>query len=158
MTQGHAAGTVMALACAALLAACVPAAREGAPDVWRAWNTMQVVADSARPATASVISRPQAGPSDFWCAAGDWAIRRAGASPTDRVTILRGAGPSPIPSGRSAVTFTTRPPPGLADGPRPGEDGNYTLRLDEPGFNLSAAQARAYCPDSLRKFGFGRRF
>lgn len=149
---------------AALLAGCTPASgpRQTAADsattsIWRARNTMQVAPDPGRPNTAAVISRAQAGPSDFWCAAGDYAIRRLGASPTDRVYILRGQGPSPVSFGRSAVTFTTEPPPELANGPRPGPETGYGLSLDTPGFNLRAAQARGYCPDSLRKFGFGRR-
>lgn len=150
---------------AALLAGCTPVAGPGQSgadsatvSIWRARNTMQVAPDPARPNTAAVISRAQAGPSDFWCAAGDYAIRRLGASPTDRVYILRGLGPSPVSFGRSAVTFTTDPPPDLVNGPRPGPEAGYGLSLDTPGFNLRAAQARGYCPDSLKKFGFGPRF
>jgi hypothetical protein len=148
-----------------VLAGCTPvagpvgsASESGAQATWRARNTMRVAPDPARPDTAAVISRAQAGPSDFWCAAGDYAVRRLGAAPTDRVYILRGEGPSPVSFGRSAVTFTTDPPPELADGPRPGPETGYALSLETPGFNLRAAHARGYCPDSLRKFGFGRRF
>ncbi len=152
-----------ALLGALALAACAPAgapsegAGTGAGATWSAFNTMRVVSDPARPATASVISRAQAGPSDFWCAAGDWAIRRRGVAPAGRVYLLRGRGPSPVSYGRSAATFTTDPPAELAGGPVPGQGGRHALRLDEPGFNLRAAQARGYCPDSLRKFGFGPR-
>lgn len=147
---------LLLVAAAAALTGCVASvsASSGgpAPASYRAFNTMLVFSDPTRPATMAVRSQPRAGPKDFWCAAGDFADRFLDTRPTDRIYILRGPGPSPDGQRTRAVTFTTQPPPDLAGGPRPGEGGNYSLRLNEPGFNVQAAQARSFCVESRRKF------
>jgi hypothetical protein len=133
---------------AALLAAPLHAAKP-----YRAYNTLSVVPDTTRPVEFRVISRAHGGPADYWCAAGDYARRALGADVTARIYVLRPPGESPVSYGRSAFTFTLAPPAELASGRRPGDNGRYGLSVGEPGYNLSVAHARSFCPDSLRKFG-----
>jgi hypothetical protein len=90
-----------------------------------------------------VIPKALAGPSDFWCAAADYADRRLGHPPTGRVYILGQRGRAPL--------FTIVAYPEVAEGRRPGEGGRFGLSLKEVGFNMQLAQARNYCRDSLRR-------
>lgn len=133
------------------LSGCVATVSTDGAGIWRAYNSMTVVPVTDRANTFQVVSQPLAGPSDFVCAAGDYAQRRLGARGADRVYVLRGPGPSPLSRGRNAVTFTTEPDPALSDGPRPGEGGDFSFRIDEPGFSVTAASARSLCIDSRRR-------
>lgn len=136
---------------AALL--CLSAAMSGGrPAVaadYAAWNTMRVRADPERAGRFVVLRRALAGPADYWCAAGDYAVRRLDVPVTGRVYVV----------GRvtGGVLFTVVASDDVAGGRRPGEGGKFGLSLTETGFNLRAAHARLYCPDSLRRLA-GFRF
>ncbi|MEM9250535.1 MAG: hypothetical protein AAGB05_17820 [Pseudomonadota bacterium] len=127
------------------------------PASYRAFNTMDVLTHPTRPDTMLVLSRALAGPKDYFCAAGDYADRYLDTPVVDRIYVLE-TGPSPDRRARTAVTFTTAPPEELVDGPRPGDDGNYSLRLTEPGFNIQAGQARSFCVESRRRLAGVRLF
>ncbi len=87
-----------------------------------------------------VFAQPGTVARDYFCAAGDYAQRRLGASNTTYVVMTGPDGPSRSrDSGRSAVfgLSATRPP---AEVPR-----GTSLRMSVAGESLSVAQARALC-------------
>lgn len=94
-----------------------------------------------------VVSRGSDGPRQIWCAAGEFARQARGAGGNDRLFIQSGYGPSLSEPGKRGVVFTLRPSPALADGPRPGTDGNYSVSMRKPGFNLLTAHAEQFCAD-----------
>ncbi|MDU8930002.1 hypothetical protein RXV86_21665 [Alisedimentitalea sp. MJ-SS2] len=93
-----------------------------------------------------VIARAGSGPRQFWCAAAQYA-RAKGAGPTQRVYISKGYGPSTTQQGRRAVTYTIAPSGALLPGTRPGDNGNYSVSIRTPGFNLSVGHAEGFCSD-----------
>lgn len=90
-----------------------------------------------------VVSYGGDGPRQIWCAAGQYARQMLGHGNNARVSILRGYGPSATIPGKRGVTFTTAP----TNGPRPGSNGNYSVSIRTPGFNLSTAHAEGFCQD-----------
>ncbi|WP_137703108.1 hypothetical protein [Marimonas lutisalis] len=94
-----------------------------------------------------VVSGVGSGPREFWCAAGQYARQMQGAGGNDRVYVLRAYGPSTTHPGRRAVAFTTQPSLDLANGPRLGTGGNYSVRIRAEGFNLRTAHAESFCAD-----------
>ena len=119
---------------------------------WRAVNRQEVFALSQD--VFEVLSRPGAGPAQFWCAAGDYARRVLDTAAVQRLYIHRGVGPSLKRPGIKAVQFALEPPPG-ADTKQHG----YSLSLDTVGYNLTSAAARQFCfgNDQFEdRFPFGR--
>lgn len=98
-----------------------------------------------------VISGVGSGPRQFWCAAGDHALRIARSQATDRIFIAKPLGPSSTKPGRNGVVFTLAPKPAISNGPRLGSAGNYSVRLKTAGFNLSAGHAHGFCVDVWEK-------
>lgn len=96
-----------------------------------------------------VLSRGGDGPRQVWCAAAEYAQRVQGARNNQRLFILRGYGPAESARGYRGVSFTLAPPQALAAGPRPGSNGNYSVSMNTPGFNLSTAHAWQFCKDAL---------
>lgn len=99
------------------------------------------------PGGFEVTSQGGDGPRQIWCAAAEYArvVERNGNN--DRLYILRGYGPSLTRPGYRAVIFTTRPSPDLANGPRPGTGGDYSVSMRKRGFNLGNAHAESFCAD-----------
>lgn len=86
-----------------------------------------------------VIGQPGSGPAQYWCAAGDYALRVLGAGASRPVYMTRGIG-APVTSDRkSAIQFSLSAPEGgqAAD--------SLTLSLDRVGDRLSVAFASNYC-------------
>lgn len=97
----------IAASLAALLAisACSPAAQTARMDsVFRAMNGYLV---EPGPGSGQFTVRGQAGASgrDFFCAAGDYAYRRLGAPPVDRVELITNVGRNPAYNGQRTGTF-----------------------------------------------------
>jgi hypothetical protein len=95
-----------------------------------------------------VLARGPTSNGDYWCAASDYAFRILGAPTTASIYITRGRGKAITANRRSAVIFSTDPPP---DGPAPP---SYSLSVTTIGENLSVAQARFYCFGSDRRVFF----
>ncbi len=92
-----------------------------------------------------VIEGLQGGDMRIWCEAGRYALRALGAGATDRLYVE-----TPRAVARTArgygVGFTVAPEAALlAKATRPGDGGNYSLRFDAPGFNISVGNARGLC-------------
>lgn len=86
-----------------------------------------------------VVQRPGTSASDYWCSAGDFAIRQLGAAATQRVYLWRALGPSATQSGKAAVQFSFSAPAGANTTP------GYSLSVKAVGDNLTAAAAQQYC-------------
>ena len=82
------------------------------------------------------------GPSaaDFWCGAGQYAIRELGKPVSQRIYVWRGRGDSLSEPGRRAVQFSFAAPPG-------GSVQSLSNSVDLVGNNLSTAQAQQHCFD-----------
>ncbi|SEQ90050.1 hypothetical protein [Thalassovita taeanensis] len=130
----------LSLALIASLATALPA------QAYIAENRL-VVTPLSVPGSFEVISRPGTGPREFWCAAASYAQTQLGRPTTSRIFIESGLGPAQTEPGKSAVVYTVAPTPALAQGPRPGEGGNYFVSMRKPGFNLSVSHARSFCSD-----------
>ncbi len=101
------------------------------------------------PGGFEVVTRGSDGPRQIWCAAGEYARKAKGAGGNDRLYIRTGYGVSRSEPGKRGVVFTLRPGARLADGPRPGSDGNYSVSMRRPGFNLRTAHAEQFCADTF---------
>jgi hypothetical protein len=90
-----------------------------------------------------VVSYGGDGPRQIWCAAGEYAraVHRVGGS--QRIYISDGYGPSKTVRGKRGVSFTLSG----KDGARPGTNGNYSVSMRKPGFNLAVAHAESFCSD-----------
>ena len=88
-----------------------------------------------------VFTRAGFGGADYFCAAGDFARVHLNAGPTDRVTVLRAAGPSETRPNRRSILFGLRPP-GASD-----NRGLSTVFATSarPGTSRSVAHAIALC-------------
>ncbi|MBI6629868.1 hypothetical protein [Pontibaca salina] len=118
---------------------------------WRAVNRQEVFA--LPQGGFEVLSRPGAGPAQFWCAAGDYARRVLNTAAVQRLYIQRGVGPSVTRPGTKAVQFALNPPPGAAT------EHGYSLSIDAVGYNLTSAAAHQFCfgNDPFEdRFPFGR--
>lgn len=106
---------------------------------WQADNRLTVnpVSDTV----FEVIGLPGSPGSEFWCAAGEYALRVLGTSSTQRVYIVRGRAAPVTGTGPSAVQFSLNLPEGV-----PPQSG-LTLSVKKVGDNLSVAFARTYCLD-----------
>ena len=94
-----------------------------------------------------VVSNGADGPRQIWCAAGEYARKVGQAGGNDRLYLMQGYGPSVTRPGQRGVAFTLRPTATLANGPRPGTDGSYSVSIRKPGFNLRTAHAESFCAD-----------
>ncbi|MDT0682838.1 hypothetical protein RM543_09085 [Roseicyclus sp. F158] len=117
-----------------------------------AYNRMIAAEDPTRAGVIEVYQKAGAGPVDYWCAAGDYARRAMGRDGSDRLYLLRPLGQSNAAPRRSSVAFTIVPYPEVDGGSRPGDGGSYSVPLDVVGYNLRTLHARAFCPDSLKRF------
>lgn len=121
----------MIAAVAALTLSALPAL------AWRAQNGNDVLA--VTPEVFEVVQRTRSSASEFWCSAGDYAIRVLGIPVAQRIYIWQPVGASVTTPGRRAVQFSLSPPPG-AD-----TSTGYSLSVKRAGDNLTAAAARQYC-------------
>lgn len=96
-------------------------------------------------ATFEVIGRPGSGAADYFCAASHYAQAVLGVPVASRVSVQRAYGPSQTARGARGVSFIVD----KGSGRRPGQNSNYSLSVDEPGFNLSIGMARSFCDDNL---------
>jgi hypothetical protein len=91
-----------------------------------------------------VVQNVRSRPADFWCGAGDFAVRALRAASAQRVYVWRPIGASETQPSSNGVQFALNPPPG-AD-----TNTGYSLSVKRAGDNLTAGAAQQYC--------FGNRF
>lgn len=112
------------------------------PTLAPAWQADNLHTVNPLPGGAfEVIGEPGSAGPDFWCAAGDYAIRVLGVESTQRIYIVRGRGAPETSDRKAAVQFALSP----ANGPDPRQ--RLFLSMRRVGDNLSAAFARNYCLD-----------
>jgi len=90
-----------------------------------------------------VLARPGTSAANYWCSAGDFAIRQLGAQAVQRVFIWQPLGPSTTRPGTKSVQFSFSAPEGANTTP------GYSLSVKNAGDNLTAAAAQQYCFDRL---------
>ena len=88
-----------------------------------------------------VIGDPGSGGSDYWCAAGDYALVVLGAQGTDRVYITRGRGTPETSNRKSGVQFSLTAPATAPQGLQ------LFMDMRRVGDNLGVTFARNYCLD-----------
>ena len=116
---------------------------------WWAWNRHEV--EPVSDGVFEVIGEVGSGAQNYWCGAGDYAIRVLGVEPARRIYTWRGLGPSVTRPGRKAMQFAFAPPKG-ADTSTP-----LSLSLHRVGDNLNASMAQNYCyeqPDRWNRWRF----
>lgn len=123
---------------AALIAAMAPGL---AVAQWRAINRSEVFPISSD--RFEVVNRSNSRTQEYWCAAGDYAIRQLRTSATQRIYVVSPIGPSQFRPGKRGVQFSLTPPP---EGPAPQ---SYSLSVKTVGENITASFARNYCLDNL---------
>ena len=124
------------------VAACAVALLLASPAAEAAKGTARNGLTAAGEARAfEVFTRAGFGGADYFCAAGDFARVHLNAGPTDRVTVLRAAGPSATRPNRRSILFGLRPP-GASD-----NRGLSTVFATSarPGTSRSVAHAIALC-------------
>lgn len=89
-----------------------------------------------------VLTQKSPSPSDYWCAAGTYAVRQLSKPVTQSIYVWRGRSDSQAQPGKTAVLFAFTPPPG-------GAASSYSNSVDIVGNSLSVAQAQQYCSDRL---------
>ena len=129
--------TMLTVTFAAMLAA--PAAH--------AFTAINGLSVNPVPGGFEVVAQGGDGPRQIWCAAAQYSHKVQGNANNVRLFILEPYGPSQTRPGWRGVSFTTQPPPELANGPRLGDGGNYSVQLKRPGFNLSTGHAENFCSD-----------
>lgn len=94
--------------------------------------------------TFEVIRSARSGPSEVWCAAGDYARSVLGLSGNARIYIAKGPSNSVTRPGRISFRFSSTVPPGVdPNAPKP-----LTLDLKRVGDNLSVIAAWMYCTNN----------
>lgn len=107
-----------------------------------AWQADNFLTVNPLPGGAfEVIGKPGSAGPDFWCAAGDYAIRALGAAGTQRVYIVRGRGAPETADRFRSVQFALSPPSGVTP-----KDSLF-LTMRNVGDNLPAVFAQTYCLD-----------
>ena len=90
-----------------------------------------------------VVNRHGSASKDFWCGAGDYAIRVLRTSATQRIYLVQPVGPSVTVQGRKGVQFALNPPQGVDTTP------GYSVTVKRVGDNMPAHLAQNYCYDRL---------
>ncbi|MCV2891063.1 RraA family protein [Ruegeria aquimaris] len=128
--------TVLALLGAGLLA-------PGMALAFQAFNRFEVYPVSK--GVIEVVNRNGSAPKDFWCGAGDYAIRVLRTSATQRIYLVRPVGPAVTVQGRKGVHYALQPPPGVNTTP------GYSVSVKVVGDNMTASMAQNYCYDRLEE-------
>ncbi|MGJ8585971.1 MAG: hypothetical protein ACSHXD_17915 [Marinosulfonomonas sp.] len=111
---------------------------------------MVVVPDPNVPGRFEVLRTAGQGPSDYWCAAGQFVIERSHLRPGTRIYVDQPMGPGKIGRGQS-VGFTTSPSAALkatADA----HDNGLSMSIDEVGENWGAEHGRTQCKSQVGFF------
>lgn len=111
----------------------------GPASAWRAENRLEV--NPLPGGGFEAVGRSGSGTADYWCAAGDYALRELGAAGTRRIYVTRARGASQTTTRKSAVQFALDLPAGT-----PPRDG-ILLTVRHAGASLSVAVALNYCLD-----------
>lgn len=111
---------------------------------------MVVVPDPTVPGRFEVLRTVGQGPSDYWCAAGQYAIERSHLPPATRIYVEQPMGPGKIGRGQS-VGFTTSPSAALLATAEASENG-LSMSIDRVGENWGAEHGRTQCKSQIGFF------
>lgn len=125
-------------------ASATPQTRTGA-RTFIASNRMVVYGDPSVPGRFEVQQRAARGASDYWCAAGEYAIQSLGVSPVTRVYVETPYGEGFLSSSGKTAGFTVNPSVELKDSPAAQSNG-INMGIKRVGENWSAEHGRIQCP------------
>ena len=109
-------------------------------DSFRAINKLYV-ADLGGGVYESIALTGSSDARDFWCAAGDYAVRRLRAGNGARIYLVSGIQPSVTEPGRKAVRFTLTPDLAGVTPVKP----QVSLSVDVQGDNMPVVITQGYC-------------
>lgn len=115
-------------------------------------NSMVVFGDPAVPGRFEVQQRAGRGGSDYWCAAGEYAIQGLGVRPGTRIYLETPYGAGHLSSNGKTAGFTVAPSAELQQRAAIQSNG-LTMRIDRVGENWSAEHGRSNCRSPF-DFGF----
>lgn len=104
------------------------------------------VGDETNPNRFDILQNAGSGGSDYWCAAGEYAIKKLGAPPTARIYLVQPLGKGRL--GRNSVGFSLNP----NDVPGGQSAGGFTMSITKVGQSWGAEHSRSQCkaPDGRR--------
>lgn len=102
------------------------------------------VGDASDPSRFDILQNAGSGGSDYWCAAGEYAIKKLGVSPATRVYLVQPLAKGRL--GRNSVGFSVNP----NAVPSAGSNG-FTMSITKVGQNWSAEHARSQCKSTGRR-------
>lgn len=97
------------------------------------------VGDASDPSRFDILQNAGSGGSDYWCAAGEYAIKKLGVAPATRVYLVQPLGKGRL--GRNSIGFSVNPN-SVSGGS--GANG-FTMSMNKVGQNWSAEHARSQC-------------
>lgn len=113
---------------------------------YRAPNGMRVAGDPANPSRFDILQLAGNGGSDYWCAAGEYVVRRLGLSGTTRIYLVQPLGRGRLD--RNSIGYSVNP---SADVVNASSGNGATMSMKKVGQNWSAAHARGQCPSESRR-------
>ncbi|WP_380054218.1 hypothetical protein ACFE33_13110 [Falsihalocynthiibacter sp. SS001] len=147
------AAAVLALVGLSACSATVSGGSGGAgPNRFIASNNMVVYGDPSVPGRFEVQQRAGRGGSDYWCAAGEYAIQGMGVGPASRIYLETPYGAGYLSNSGKTAGFTVAPDAQLQAAAAAQSNG-LTMSIKRVGENWGAEHARTQCPtffDPLR--------
>jgi hypothetical protein len=122
-----------------------------ATGIFVASNSMVVYPDPAVPGRFEVQQRAGRGGSDYWCAAGEYAIQRAGVRTNTRVYLETPYGAGHLSSSGKTAGFTVQPSAELQQKAAMQSNG-LSMKIDRVGENWSAEHGRIQCKSDFERF------
>ncbi|WP_425092575.1 hypothetical protein [Tropicimonas sp. S265A] len=118
----------------------------GAASEFVAANKQRVVPASIEGAQMEVFSTAGAAGPQYFCAAGDYAVRRLEAGNSDRLVVVKGEAPSESRPRFRSVFFSVVPWQGERGG-----NSSINVQVDRPGEEMSVVVARKFCPPRFKR-------
>ncbi len=106
--------------------------------------SLQVLPSPTNPADFEVLQKSPNGATDYWCAAGEYAMKRLGVSPASRVYLRKPSGPAEFREGRRSIGFTIAPSPSVQQAAA-AQGQRFTKTMRNVGENWGAESSRSSC-------------
>lgn len=126
-----------------LLAAIVLMGAAQSADAFRTKDGMLAQSDPSRNGVFETFAKSGAGTSEYWCAAGDFALRKLHVPVATRLYVVRGPGRSNIDPSRKSVVFTYSPSQDILNAAA--SAGGVSASVTTVGYNMRAAQGQSLC-------------
>ena len=95
------------------------------------------VGDASDASRFDILQNAGSGATDYWCAAGEYAIHKLGLTPTTRLYLVQPLGKGRL--GRNSIGFSSAPTSGGVS------SNGLTMSMNKVGQNWTVSHARAVC-------------